>query len=122
MILYVDETENDEYFVVAGLLVNSKEDVDRGYKHFKKKIANYKLAAKTKQRIFKEFKATVLDSRFQGIKKKLLLEISALDGSIIYSCYLKKDAQFNQILKEATYIVLLSKIVAVANHPIDIIF
>ena len=122
MILFVDETENEEYFIVAGLLVNSKADVETSYRHFKKKINNYKLTAKTKQRVFKEFKATTLDTRFQGIKKKLLTEISTIGGSVIYSCYIKKDAQFNQILKEATYIVLLSKIVATADVPIDVIF
>lgn len=122
MILFVDETENEECFIVAGLLVNSKADVDVSYRHFKKKVSNYKLAAKTKQRVFKEFKATTLDTRFQGIKKKLLMEISTLNGSIVYSCYIKKDAQFNQILKEATYIVLLSKIVATVDVPIDVIF
>lgn len=122
MILFVDETENNECFIVAGLLVNSHSDIDNSYKHFKKRINNYKLAAKTKQRVFKEFKATTLDVRFQGIKKKLLMEISALDGSIVYSCYIKKDAQFNQVLKEATYIVLLSKIVATVDVPIEVVF
>ena len=52
----------------------------------------------------------------------MLLEIKEIDGAIIYSCYMIKNAQFNQALKEATYIVLLSNIVANIKEPVDIIF
>lgn len=36
MILYVDETESEESFIVAGLLTDSKNATDLAYKHFKK--------------------------------------------------------------------------------------
>lgn len=40
MILFVDETENDNYFIVTGLLVESQNDIDSVYSRFKKKAKN----------------------------------------------------------------------------------
>lgn len=37
MILYVDETECDDFFIVAGLLTFSEEQTNLVYKQFKKK-------------------------------------------------------------------------------------
>lgn len=61
MILYVDETKNDHYFIVTGLLVPSKKSIDMAYKQFKKKVNTMKLKPKIKERIFNEFKSTILD-------------------------------------------------------------
>ena len=104
MVLFVDETGNKDFFMVAGLLLPSQLEAEIAYKHFKHKISNYQLAPKTKQRIYKEFKATKLDHGFQGIKKKMLVEIREIGGAVIYSCSVIKNEQFNQVLKEATYI------------------
>lgn len=49
MILFVDETECEDYFIVAGLLTVSKTMTDMTYKRFKKKIKNMKLSKKTTQ-------------------------------------------------------------------------
>ena len=42
MVLYVDETENDDYFIVTGLLVNSQTDIINTYNHFKKRADKLK--------------------------------------------------------------------------------
>ena len=91
MTLFVDETENEEFFIVTGLLVNSKEDVDLAYKRFKKSIGGAHISNKVKQSLFTEFKSVQMDHHFQTLKRKMLLEIMAFDNSIIYSCYVKKD-------------------------------
>ena len=36
MLLFVDETENEDYFIVTGLLVESQNDIDLIYSRFKK--------------------------------------------------------------------------------------
>ena len=122
MILYVDETGNDKYFIVAGLLVKSKQDVDLAYKKFKKKIRGFKISDKYKSRTFTEFKSTILDNDQQRLKIKMLEEIVAIDGSIIYSCYIKKNRDFNQILKESVYITLLSSIIGSLEEETTVIF
>ncbi|MCD7809869.1 MAG: hypothetical protein LUH02_11050, partial [Erysipelotrichaceae bacterium] len=61
MILYIDETESDDYFIVAGLLTESKDKTDFAYKHFKKGLNYLKITPKEKQKVFYEFKATLLD-------------------------------------------------------------
>lgn len=122
MILYIDETENDNYFIVTGLLVPSKADVDLAYKKFKKKVSSMKINPKMKQKIFNEFKSVILDREFQRIKTKMLEEIMLLDNQIIYSCYIKKDHQFNQFEKEEQYICLLDNIVSSISHDIEVIF
>ena len=38
MILYIDETENDECFIVAGILANADLEVESAYRRFKKSI------------------------------------------------------------------------------------
>lgn len=91
MILYIDETENDNYFIVTGLLVTSKQNVDMTYKRFKKKVNAMNLSPKRKEKNFNEFKSVILDREFQKIKKIMLIEIMKLKNQIIYSCYLKKD-------------------------------
>ena len=68
MVLYVDETENDDYFIVTGLLVNSQTDIINTYNHFKKRADKLKIAPKEKGKLFTEFKSTLLDNRFQKIK------------------------------------------------------
>lgn len=122
MVLYIDETENDNYFIVTGLLVNSKQNVDMTYKRFKKKVNAMNLSPKRKERIFNEFKSVILDREFQRIKRSMLIEIMKLENQIIYSCYLKKDGVFNQDRKETQYIKLLNAIVASISDDIDIIF
>lgn len=122
MLLYVDETENDDYFIVTGLLVTSKQNVDMSYKHFKKKVNSMNLNPKRKEKIFNEFKSVILDREFQKIKKSMLMEIMKLENQIIYSCHLKKEGVFNQELKEAQYIKLLNMIVGAISEDIDILF
>ncbi len=63
MLLFIDETECEDFFIVAGLLVDSKETIDFIYKKFKNKLKGMKLSNKAKQQIFLEFKAVLLKVR-----------------------------------------------------------
>lgn len=124
MVLYVDETENDNFFIVTGLLLDSDRDANDIYNRFKKQIKGEHLSDREKRTIYTEFKAVLLDRSFQRIKKKLLTEISKKENSIIYSCYIKKGEHFNQTAKEETYISLLANIVSYFKdaNSINIIF
>lgn len=122
MVLYVDETEHEEYFIVAGLLASSEQDVNLAYKKFKKGVQNYPLTSKTKQRIFLEFKSTLIDKQFQKIKNKMLQQIREIEGAILYSCYVKKQKNMKQVLKESVYITLLSNIINSIDQPVNVIF
>lgn len=81
-----------------------------------------KLKPKEKEKIFNEFKSTILDRSYQRIKKRMLIEINKLNHSIIYSCYIKKEQHFNQAIKEMQYVKLLSNIVSSIDMEITIIF
>lgn len=122
MVLYVDETESEDYFIVAGLLTESKKKTDLAYKHFKKKLKTMKLSPKDKEKVFVEFKAVILDRHYQKIKLKMLNEIKQLDHRILFSVYVKKEKVFNQVMKEQEYMKLLDKIVTIIDTEIDIIF
>lgn len=122
MILYVDETENEEYFIVAGLLVDSTTTVEKAYQRFKRRIKGFKLHPKSKGKIYTEFKSTLLDNDYQRIKVRMLEEIRDTEGAIIYSCYLRKGLKFNQVLKESVYITLLSSIVKCIDTEVEIVF
>lgn len=122
MLLFVDETENDTYFIVTGLLVESQNDIDLIYSRFKKKAKQINISDKKRAQLFTEFKSTLMDRNYQKLKITMLSELSSIDHYIIYSCYIKKDAYFPQILKEDIYIQLLSKIVESASCDLNIIF
>ena len=77
MVLYIDETENEDFFFVTGLLADSKTDVDRAYRQFKKAVHNYPIAPRYKQEVFREFKSFLLDRRFQRIKNRKYGEVQA---------------------------------------------
>ena len=122
MILYVDETENEELFIVTGLLVDSETSVENAFRRFKKSVRGFKLHPKSKSRIFTEFKSTLLDNDYQRIKVRMLEEIRATEGAVIFSCYMKKGIKFNQILKESVYITLFSSIVKSIEEDVSIVF
>ncbi|MDO5332238.1 MAG: DUF3800 domain-containing protein [Bacillota bacterium] len=122
MVLFIDETEAEEYFIVAGLLAKSEQEVDLAYKRLRKSISNYPLSNHVKEKIFTEFKSTLIDRQFQKIKFKILEEIKELDGVVIYSCYIKKHKNMKQVLKESVYITLLSNIINSIDGPIKVVF
>ena len=122
MVLYIDETENEEFFIVAGLLVESDSVVQASYKHFKKSIRGMHIPDRYKAKVYTEFKSTLLDRDYRRIKQRMLVEIQELNGAIIYSCRLKKGTKLNQILKESLYITLLSSIFGELHEETTVIF
>lgn len=122
MILFVDETECKDYFIVAGLLTESKSKTDDAFKRFKKKVKNFPIPPKKKEKLFTEFKSVLLDKEYQKIKVCMLEHIDSLNYSIIYSVYKKDDNKFDQDSKEHIYIQLLNKIVSNIDDQIEIIF
>ena len=122
MILYVDETECPEYFIVTGLLVNSRKDICTAFKHFKKEVSKMPIANAKKARIFTEFKSTLLDFDYSGIKYRMLEELNKIPYCVIYSCTVKKGKRFAQQDKETTYIKSISKIAEACEGPVDVFF
>ena len=110
MLLFVDETENDNYFIVTGLLVQSQNDINMSFNRFKKHAKNLNISAKKKAQLFTEFKSTLMDRNYQKLKIAMLSELNSIEHCIIYSCYIKKDFTFPQTLNEDTYIYLLSQL------------
>ena len=64
MLLFVDETENEDYFIVTGLLVESQNDIDLIYSRFKKKAKNLNISDKKRAQLFTEFKSTLMDRNY----------------------------------------------------------
>lgn len=122
MILYVDETENEEYFIVTGLLMPSKEDTDLAYKKFKNKVADYPIRPELKTILFTEFKSTLMDRFYPRLKIKMLEEIVSDRQSKVYSCAFKKTKDWTQERKESVYIKLLKKITSNIECNFEIIF
>ena len=96
MILYVDETENEQFFILTGLLAPNRASVDIAYKHFKNRIKNLSLNNRSKELVYREFKSVVLDRHYQRIKNIMLEEIDNIDNHfVIYSTQIKKRCSFN---------------------------
>ena len=122
MILYIDETEDTQYFVVSGILFNSQEEAENIYKVFKNKILNYRIPENLRAQLFTEFKATILDTRYQKIKIKMLETINSVDNIIIYFAYIKKEKKIKQSIKEKIYLKAIRSIVAFIGTDIDVVF
>ena len=122
MVLYIDETENDEYFIVAGLLVHSEIDVRNAYKRFKNRIKGFPLSNSTKSKLYTEFKSTMMDKEFQRIKRILLHGISDLNCTILFSAYHKNSIRIKQVIKESIYITLFSAIISNLQQETTVIF
>lgn len=122
MILYVDETENNEFFILTGLLVESEEAAKKIYYSFKKKAINYKIAEDLRAKLFTEFKSILMDSKFQSLKKKMIEEIVKADTAIVYSIYFKKEKKIKKSFKNKIYIKMLSKIVKGIKTNVEIVF
>lgn len=122
MILYIDETENDYYFVVAGLLAKNENDVIESYKSFKKRANNCNLNIKSKQIVFTEFKSILLDKSYQRIKRIMLEELSTGDFLVPYCVYKKPNKRMNQKEKECVYIQLLLNIANAIESDLTIYF
>lgn len=110
MILYVDETESDSLFIVAGLLFNSRQDAEQVFKRFKKRARNVSIAEKYRARLFYEFKSNILDKDFQHLKKEMLNILNEFQYQVIFGCH-TKPGEFKQKDKERTYINMLTAIV-----------
>ncbi len=110
MILYVDETESDSLFIVAGLLFNSRQDAEQVFKRFKKRARNVSIAEKYRARLFYEFKSNILDKDFQHLKKEMLNNLNEFQYQVIFGCH-TKPGEFKQKDKERTYINMLTAIV-----------
>jgi len=122
MRMYVDETGNNEIFLVAGLVTASPESVELAYKQFKKSISADYIPAKYKSKIYTEFKSTLLDRDYSHIKRKMLQTIASTDSLIVYSCTTGRTVVRNKTVFQSTYITLLSKIVNNFHDDIDIQF
>lgn len=120
MVLYIDETENDNYFILTGLLVKSEKEINDVYHSFKKQVNKLKIPKKYKSKLYIEFKSTLLDTRFQKVKIKLLESLNTIDDTVIYSAYIKKTKHIKQGLKDKTYIRLLSSIINSIDNNIDL--
>ena len=70
MVLYIDETENNEYFVATGLLAESKKITNDAYYYFKKRVNGYKMSPKLKGKLFTEFKSILIDENSKALKRK----------------------------------------------------
>lgn len=122
MFLFVDETECPEYFIVTGLLVNSRQDIELAYKRFKKKVDNIKISPKKKAILFTEFKSTLMDKHYQKAKTDMLLELNVFAHCAIFSCHTKKESKFIQEDKENVYITLITKIIEAIPQDVDVVF
>lgn len=122
MILYVHETENDQYFIVCGLLLESEAVAEEIYKRFKHRIKDFKLSNKNKKIICLEYKSTILDIHFQRIKIKMLETINEYENSVLYSVYIKKTFHLDDKIKTNIYIKILDRIISSLGFQVDIIF
>ena len=122
MILFIDETENDDYFIVAGLLISSNDDLIKSFNRFKRKVDNFNIKPESKSKLCNEYKSVLMDKQYPKLKMCLLKEINNLDCKIYFSTYKKESISFKQLDKETQYISLLKNIVLTINEKISIFF
>ena len=111
MILYVDETENKDSFILVGLLADNRHAVNMAFRHFKNRIKYFHIKQHAKEKVYVEFKSIILDKHYQRIKRVMLEEIVKINGCLImYSIKHKIGGYFKQSDKEKAYINLITKL------------
>jgi len=120
MYLYIDETEDDDYFVVGGILVNEEDTLVSIHKKITKIIKRQKYSIKTKSNLLTELKDYQLNKSYRKLKRTILSELED-SGSYYYSLYIKKK-HFKQVDKENVYIRLLKKIASNIETDISIVY
>lgn len=120
MYLYVDETEDKDYFVVGGILVQDEIILLSLHKKIAKIIKRQNYSLKTKAMLLTELKDYQINKSYRRLKKIVLKE---LYGSSIYYCsiYIKKN-NFKQVDKEKKYIKLLKNISSGIESNINIVY
>ena len=118
--LFIDESIDEKYYVVGGILTNSENDLLLVYNQFKKQILNMPLTNKQKRNITTEFKSTLLDKTYPQIKKKLLYKVNSFNCNVIYS-YKVLEEKINKEINESTYIELLTNIVNTIDDDVTVI-
>ena len=51
MLLFVVETENDNFFIAVGLLISTNNDLIKSFNRFKKKVDNLNIKLDTKSKL-----------------------------------------------------------------------
>lgn len=120
MYLYIDETEDKEYFVVGGILVVEKSTLTGIHKRITKIIKRQKYSDKTKSKLLTELKDYQLNKSYRKLKRTILEELEG-SGTYYYSLVIKKT-HFKQVDKEKIYIRLLKKIASKIDCEINIIY
>ena len=118
--LYIDESYDQNVFVIGGIIAKKEKDVNTLYNKFKKQIKEIPLPRRQKDKITYEFKSILLDRSYPKIKRKLLLQIKNSDLEIIYS-YKTLYNKLKQKNKEYIYITLLKKIIENINDDVTIV-
>ena len=118
--LYIDESYDQNVFVVGGVISDSEKEINKTYNKFKKQIRNYPLSENQKRIIMHEFKSFILDRSYQRIKKTLFTYISKANINVIYS-YKTLYSKLEQEAKEILYLKLLKNIINHINDDIVIV-
>jgi hypothetical protein len=122
MVLFVDETENSDFFIVAGLLLDSQDTAATVMKRFKNKAYHMPVAKRDKASLFTEFKSVLLDRHYQRIKVQMIETLLEADPRFLYACHIKGEARFTQELKENAYLSMLSAIIQAVGKDVNIVF
>ena len=118
--LYIDESYDQNVFVVGGVITNSKEEIVKTYNKLKKNLKKTPFTRKQKLKFMNEFKSVVLDKSFPKIKTKVLVYITSSNIDIIYS-YKKITGKLKQEAKEILYLKLIKNIINHINDDIVVI-
>ena len=117
--LYIDESFDQNVFIVGGIVTNEEKEIFKVYSKLKKQIKGMPLSSLKKRTILYEFKSVILDKSFPKIKRRLLKLIKSSNINVIYSCdYI--NGTLKQEKKEKIYLKLLKNIINHINDDIVI--
>ncbi len=120
MFLFIDETEDDKYFLVGGILVPKEDSLQGLYKKVRSKIKHHKYSMKAKNELLTELKDYQINKRYRRLKKYILQKLSTI--GVFYYCMIGKKKHFKQVDKERTYIKLLKKIIKSVNCDVNVVY
>ena len=122
MILYIDESLDNNYFVVGGFAVKSDYIVNEVHKQFKKHAKSFPMKENDRRRVFTEFKSVYLDDSYPALKRDMLNHIVKTDCKMYYKFYELNNETIYQDKKEEIYIKLLVSLVSEIKDEVAVYF
>lgn len=114
--MILDESIDDDLFVVGGVVTTNERVIEQGILAIKKKVKNSNIKGKIRDKILNEVKDHYLNRNLSKFKKEFFQKIKDDEDTMLISVYMDNDRTLST---EDKYIMCLKKILDILKLEIE---